>query len=43
MVVPQIGHSGLERLKKLKKELETFYKGIIKVLFSGSVDNDLAV
>jgi hypothetical protein len=30
-------------LKNLKKDLEAFYKGIIKVLFSGAVNNEVAV
>ena len=33
----------MEKLKKIKKEMEMFYKDLIKILFVESMDKDVAI
>lgn len=37
------GYTGIERLKKTKKEMEIFYKDLIKVLFMDQINKEQAI
>lgn len=36
-------YTGLEKLRKIKKEMEVFYKELLKVIFLDSVDKAQAI
>ena len=38
-----MGYTGLDKLRKIKKEMEMFYKDLIKILFMDSIDSNVAV
>ena len=37
------GYTGIEKLKKIKREMEGFYKDLIKILFMDTIDKELAI
>lgn len=37
------GYTGIDKLKKLRKDLECFYKDMIKVVFAEQPDQDAAI
>lgn len=36
-------YTGLDKLRRIKKDMEMFYKDLIKILFMDSVDSNVAV